>query len=129
MTGKKFSLKQRAKSFTHAFNGFRLLLKEEHNARIHLAAAIVAIVLGVLFKISVNEWLAVLIVIAMVFALEIVNSAIERMCDHVTPEQNDSIKKIKDLAAVAVFVAAIFAGLVGLIIFLPKLWHFFLRLI
>lgn len=116
-----FSAAKRFGSFVHAFNGLRILLREEHNSWIHIAAAIVAIVLGFVFHISTYEWIAIAFAIGLVIALEIVNSAFESLSDFVSPERHDSIKKIKDLAAAAVLIGAITALAVGLLIFLPKM--------
>ncbi|MBP5496046.1 MAG: diacylglycerol kinase family protein [Bacteroidales bacterium] len=57
----KFSIKKRLKSFTYAFNGLKVLFQEEHNSRIHLFATICVIVAGVLLKLSLLEWAAVLV--------------------------------------------------------------------
>jgi len=120
MKNEPFSIKKRLKSFTYAFAGLRVLFREEHNARIHAVAAILAIVAGFLFRISPGEWIAVLIVIGMVFAAEILNSSLERTADFVKEERDDRKRDIKDLGAAAVLVCAITALIVGLIIFLPK---------
>lgn len=116
-----FSASKRFGSFIYAFNGLRVLVREEHNSWIHIAAAVVAIVLGFIFHISTYEWIAIVFSIGLVIALEIVNSAIESLADFVSPERHNSIKKIKDLAAAAVLVGAIAALTIGLIIFLPKI--------
>ena len=116
----KFSIKDRLQSFQYAFNGLGILFLEEHNARIHLCAGIVAIGLGWLYSISATEWLIVILVIAIVFATELFNSAIESLCDHVTPDLHPQIKKIKDLSAAAVLITAVMALIVGVIIFAPK---------
>lgn len=117
----KFSIAKRLKSFTYAFNGLRVLFKEEHNSRIHLFATICVVVAGVLLKLSVLEWVAVAFAIGLVFCGEIFNSAIEDLSDVVCPEQDERIKKVKDLSAAAVLVNAITAAVVGLLVFLPKL--------
>jgi diacylglycerol kinase len=113
---------KRLKSFAHAFNGLGVLLKEEPNARIHFVVAICVIVAGFLFQISRVEWLVLVLLIGLVIALEIFNSVVERIADFVSPQRHDSIKKIKDLAAAGVLVAAITSAIVGLIIFLPKVF-------
>lgn len=123
---KKISFRDRAKSAIYALNGLKILLKEEHNSRIHTVITIAVIAIGFFLKISNIEWLIICILIAMVFSLEIMNSAIENLCDHVTPQQNNTIKKIKDLAAAAVFVASVISVICGAIIFLPKLCDLFL---
>lgn len=117
----RFSASKRFGSFRYAFNGLRVLLREEHNSWIHIGAAIVAISLGCFFQISLYEWIAIAFAIGFVIALEIVNSAIESLCDFVSPDRHDSIKKIKDLAAAAVLISAMTALAVGLIVFIPKI--------
>lgn len=96
-------------------------MTEEHNARIHLVAAICAVIASIVFEISAFEWIAVIVAIGLVFALELMNSAIERIADFIAPEKNEKIKKIKDLSAAGVLISAITALIVGLIVFLPKI--------
>jgi diacylglycerol kinase len=121
MRRQKFSIKSRIKSFVYAFNGLRIMIKEEHNSRIHLLAAICVFVAGIIFKISGFEWIAIIFSIGFVFALEAINSAIENIADFVSPEKHGQIKKIKDLSAAGVLVSAITALTIGLLIFLPKI--------
>lgn len=118
----KFSIVARIRSFKFAWNGLKLLFVFEHNARIHALAAILVLVLSWVLKISALEWLAVLGAIAMVFIAELVNSSIEKLADVVTQEQNKNIARVKDMAAAAVLVAAIFAVLVFGVIFFPKMF-------
>ncbi|HBS88040.1 MAG: diacylglycerol kinase [Bacteroidetes bacterium GWF2_38_335] len=120
MKQKKFSVTDRIKSFKYAFNGLKILLNEEHNARIHLIAAICAIAFSIYFEISATEWVAVVFAIGFVFAMELINSSIENISDFVSPGKNESIKKIKDLSAASVLISAITAFTVGLIVFIPK---------
>ena len=121
MNNEKFSVRKRIKSFSYAFAGLRVLFREEHNSRIHAVAAVLAVAMGFLFRISPMEWIAVAIVIGMVFAAEIINSSIERTADFVKAERDDRKRDIKDLGAAAVLVCAIAAAVVGIIIFLPKI--------
>ncbi len=121
----KFSFKKRSKSALYALNGLRILFLEEHNSRIHIAIVIVVVTAGFLLKISNTEWLVVCILIALVFSLEIINSAIENICDYISPQWNEVIKKVKDLAAAAVFVSSVISVICGAIIFLPKLYNLF----
>ncbi|MBU0696808.1 MAG: diacylglycerol kinase family protein [Bacteroidetes bacterium] len=121
MTNKKFSLLDRIKSFPYAFNGLKILFKEEHNARVHLFIAIFAILAGFILKISAIEWVAVILVIGLVFITEIINTSIENIADFISPEKHPKIKVIKDLAAAAVILSAIVSVMIGLLIFLPKL--------
>jgi len=121
MKEQKFSIKKRIRSFKYAFNGLRILIKEEHNSRIHLVAAIVAIGAGFFFEISKLEFVTVALAIGLVITSEIINSAIENISDFISPEKHDLIKKIKDLSAAGVLISAITAFVIGLIIFIPKL--------
>jgi diacylglycerol kinase len=116
-----FSIQARLKSFTYAWNGLKILLKEEHNARIHLVAAIIVLIASYLLKLNTIEWVIILFAIGLVFITEIINSAIENIADFVSPDKHDKIKKIKDLAAAAVLVSAFIAIVIGLIIFVTKL--------
>lgn len=127
MLPKKFSLKKRLQSFKYAFNGLCLMLKEEYNFRIHLLAAVIVIFCACFFKISYYEWLIVILLIGWVLCLEIVNTCIEQIMNFISVEKNPSIKKIKDLAAAAVLISAITAFIVGLIIFVPKIYEFYLK--
>lgn len=122
----KFSFKKRSKSALYALNGLRILFSEEHNSRIHTAIVIAVIIAGFLLKISNTEWLVICILIGMVFSLEIMNSAIENLCDYISPQWHEMIKKVKDLAAAAVFVASVISVVYGAIIFLPKLYDLFI---
>lgn len=121
MKQQRFSISKRLKSFKYAFNGLRILIKEEHNARIHLFATICVIIAGLFFNISMNEWIGVIFSIGLVFSLEIINSSIENIADFISPEKHEMIKKIKDLSASGVLISAITALIIGLIIFIPKI--------
>lgn len=121
MKGDKFSIAKRLKSFTYAFNGLRVLIKEEHNAWIHLFATVCVVAAGILFKISPMEWVAVVFAIGLVFSFEIINTSVENIADFICLERDDRIKRIKDLAAAAVLVSAITAAVIGLIVFIPKI--------
>jgi diacylglycerol kinase len=121
MKHQKFSIIKRIKSFGFAFNGLKILIKEEHNSRIHIFATFCVLIAGFFLKLSATEWIAVAFAIGFVIAMEIINSAIENIADFVSPEKHYIIKKIKDLAAAAVLISAITAIIIGLIVFLPKI--------
>lgn len=119
-------LKQRILSFKYAFRGIRTLFSETPNALIHLIIAILAVVLGFLLRISPTEWLAVIIVIGAVFAMEAANTAVETLSDYACKKEiHPAIKKVKDLAAAGVLLTAIAALIVGMIVFLPKIIQVF----
>lgn len=117
-----FTLRKRLKSFRFAFNGIRLLITREHNAWIHCFAAVCVITAGCTIGLSATEWIAITFAIGMVLAAEAVNSSIEALADLVSPGYNEAIKRTKDLAAGAVLILALAAAIIGLIIFIPKLF-------
>ena len=121
MKPKKFSLRSRFGSFKFAFEGLQFLLKNEHNSRIHLLAAIAVIILGIIVKLNHIEWSIMVIVIGLVFLVELLNSSIETLADLINPEWNEPIKRAKDYGAAAVLISAIIAMIAGVLIFIPKL--------
>jgi len=118
---KPFSFKARLKSFSYAWCGLKALIRLEHNAFIHLAFTVAVFCLSILFQISSTEAMALIIVSALVWMAELINTAIEKSIDFVSTEVHPQIKRVKDLAAAAVLVAAVAAVAVGAIIFLPKI--------
>lgn len=114
-------MRDRLSSFTHAINGILVLLREEHNSRIHLVALVSVVVAGVVFGISTYEWIAVIMVAGLVLSLEAVNSAMENLLDYVSPERHEKVKKIKDIIAGAVLIASATALITGVVIFLPRI--------
>lgn len=110
-------------SFGYAFNGLKVMLKEEHNARIHLVCAVLAVALGAVLKISLPEWALLAVAIGAVLAAELFNSALENLADHLAPEKHEKIKKVKDLSAAAVLVSALAALAIGAVLFLPKIYR------
>ena len=119
--------KKRVHSFKYAFQGVATLFRETPNAIIHLIMAILAILLGIFFSISTTEWLAIIIVIGLVFAFEAINTSIETLSDFVCKQRNEAIKKVNDLVAAGVLVAAIAALATGILIFLPKIIELFCK--
>ena len=119
---KKFSVSARLSSFKYAFNGLKLFFRDDHNGRVHLFAAILAVLLSWMLKISSSEWIAILTVITLVIGMEMINASIEKLADVVSPAYHLKIKIVKDLAAGAVLMTAILALVVGSIIFVPKLF-------
>lgn len=107
------------RTFINAFRGLFLLLKSERNFQIHVTAFLVVILAGLYFGVNRLEWTLLLLTSGLVFALEGVNTALERLCDEVTLERKESIRNIKDIAAGSVLLAALIAIAVGLVIFLP----------
>ena len=110
----------RLKSVGYAFKGAFLLLKTEASIKIQFGIAILVSIAGVYFKLSTTEWIVQFLAIGMV--TEGINTAIEEIANFIHPEHHNKIGLIKDIAAGAVFIAAIFAVIIGLIIYLPKIF-------
>lgn len=110
------------KGFIYAFSGIRDTFKTELNFRVHFFAVILAVFLGFVFSISAFEWLWIFLAIALVMAMELINTAIEALSNLVSLEYHPLIKKAKDASAAAVLVVSVFALLIGLFIFVPKVW-------
>lgn len=122
MTNKgRFSARSRLKSFTYAFNGLKLFLLTGHNAWVQITIAIFVLCAGIYYHISVTEWCLVILSAGLVLSAEACNTAIELLTDLVTPEYNEKAKLVKDMAAGAVLLISLFAFLIGLIIFVPRL--------
>ena len=100
-------------------NGFWLFFRRERNGKIQGIAALVVITAGFVFNIKKTEWMALLLCTGLVISLEMLNSAIERICNMYTTEFHPSIKIIKDIAAAAVLWSALVALAIGLLIFVP----------
>lgn len=113
---KTFSISRQLKSFKYALNGIKILFKEEHNARIHLFASVLAISISLILNIGLYEWLWIISAIILVIFAETLNTAIENLCDFINPEQHEMIKRIKDLSAAAVLLVSILALIIALFI-------------
>jgi diacylglycerol kinase len=124
----KFSFSQRLRSFRFAFSGLKVLLENEHNFRIHLFILVLVIAAGIIFQISAADWIAITVVSALVLTAECFNSAIEYLCDIVSPGLHPLVGKIKDITAAAVLISAIAAAITGLIIFIPEIEDIFEKL-
>jgi diacylglycerol kinase len=108
------------KNFRYALQGLLTALRSEKNLRFHIAASVVVIATGFWKNVSAVEWLAVTLCIAAVVSMELMNTALEYLCNAVEPNHHPFIKQAKDIAAAAVFITAIASLVCGLIIFLPK---------
>jgi len=126
MSPGKNGFRMRLRSFGFAFTGIYELFKSEPNARVHFLATICALIAGFFLRISKSEWCVILIVIALVWATEAFNTVIEKLIDHLFPEYHETARIVKDISAGAVLICAMVALVCGLVIFLPKLFVFFL---
>jgi undecaprenol kinase len=109
-------------SFKHAAEGIITALKTQPNFRVHLVFSLVAVILGVILKITSGEWSIICFTIASGLAVELINTAIEFTVDLITDQYHILAKYAKDTAAGAMLVYALGSILVALFIFLPKIW-------
>ncbi|WP_446936121.1 diacylglycerol kinase family protein [Lysinibacillus fusiformis] len=112
-------LRKYLRSFGYAFEGI-ITASKEPNLRSHIVSAVIVILAGYFTGLSRTEWYIVLLLIALMFALEMINTAIERVVDLASPNLHPLAKQAKDIAAGAVLVFALFSAIIGLLIFLPK---------
>ena len=118
----KQEYKKLINSFKYAIEGFISSFKTERNMKIHIMAMILVIIAGFIFKLTKIEWCIISIVIALVISAELINTAIETTVDIAMPDINEKAKYAKDIAAGAVLFSAIISVIIGLIIFLPKIF-------
>ncbi|MBI9064362.1 MAG: diacylglycerol kinase family protein [Marinilabiliaceae bacterium] len=117
-------IKQRIASFKFALMGFKWLMRTEPNARFHLLATLMVLILGYILHLSTFEWLWIFLAVTLIFMAELLNTALEYLADALHPEHHPKIGKAKDMAAAATLLAAIFAVLTGIIVLGSKLLTF-----
>lgn len=114
-------LKIHLRSYKYSIKGIWIAFRDEQNMTIHFIAAIAVIVVNSLLKVNRTEWLFTLIMIGLALMAEIFNTAIEKLADRVTNEQDPLIGQVKDLASGAVLIICCFAVICAIIIYLPYL--------
>ncbi|MGZ0014837.1 diacylglycerol kinase family protein [Yeosuana sp. AK3] len=112
----------RLKSVLYAFKGAVYLLKKESSIRVQFTIALFLSLLGFYYNISRTEWMVQLLCISMVMGIEGLNTALEEMANFIHPEKNNKIGLIKDIAAGSVFIVSVFSIIIGLIIYIPKIF-------
>lgn len=120
MKSKESFFMNRVKSVGYAYKGALYLLKTEASLKIQSAIALLVTIAGFYFKISNVEWILQILAIALVMSIEGINTTIEEIANFIHPEHHSKIGLIKDISAGAVFIAAFFAVVIGLIIYIPK---------
>ena len=108
-------------SFRNALIGIKTAYKSQKNLRLHIVIGFFVIFLGVFLKVSIVEWLILLLTILMVVITEMFNTALEFTVDLFSTEYSKQAKKAKDVSAAGVLIPVFFAIIIGIIIFLPKL--------
>ena len=112
-------------SFKYPFKGLWYAYKNEQNLAFDVMMAIIVIILGFVFSISVTEWALLMLTVGLVISAELFNTAIEAVVDLITEEYHPLAKVSKDTSAAAVLVLAVVAVIVGLIMFIPKVISLF----
>jgi undecaprenol kinase len=112
-------------SFKCASSGIITTLVRERNFKIEIAVFAVAVIAGILLKITKTELLFILLISSILFALEMINTALELTLDLVLKEYKVLIRRIKDIAAGAVLLVSLIAFIMGLIIFIPYFVNLF----
>ncbi|MGB5819292.1 MAG: diacylglycerol kinase family protein [Saonia sp.] len=115
-------LKNRIRSVGYALRGALLLIRTESSIKIQVFIALVVTAAGFYFEISTTEWILQIFAIALVLGIEGVNTAIEKMADYIQPEFDSKIGFIKDISAGAVMLVSVGAAIIGLLIYLPKIF-------
>lgn len=115
-------MKKTFRAFKDAGRGLRTVLKEERNFKIEIIVSFLVILFSLIFQFSINEIILLVIAIFMVLSAEIVNTAVEDICDKIEPNYSSSIGKIKDITASYVLVTGIGAIVIGLLVLTN---HFF----
>lgn len=110
----------RIKAFKYAAKGFWILITTEKSIIAQVIIALIMTIIGFIMNISATEWMFQLFAIALILVAESLNTGIEKLADFVHPDFHKQIGRIKDISAGASFFAAIFAVIIGLIIYIPK---------
>ncbi len=113
--------------FGNAFRGLWYALRTQVNARVHIAIAILAILLGIVLHISAVEFAMVFVAITGVLIAEMFNTVFETCVNLASPDYHPLAKIAKDVAAGAVLLNAILSIVIGLFVFVPHLWEIFKR--
>lgn len=118
--GKNLKSKNIFHSFKYAFSGLKYGIINTKNLHVDFVVALLVIICGFIFQISITEWLIVLLCFALVMSLELMNTALEEVVNLASPDIHPLAKISKDVAAGSVLMSAIISAVIGLIIFIPK---------
>lgn len=117
-------------SLKNALTGIKTTIKYERNIKIHLVICVLVVIAGFIFKVNPLEWLALVLCMGTVLGMEHINTAIENVVDlAANKEYHILAKRAKDASAGAVLILSVMSVVIGMIIFIPKLWNLFLLLI
>ncbi len=112
------------RSFGFALQGIFYVLRTQRNMRLHLLAGLIVVAFGLFFQVSTAEWVGLLTIMALIYALEMLNTVVEAIVDMVTQEYHPLAKVAKDVGAGAVLIASLFSVVIALVVFAPRILHF-----
>ena len=115
-------LRSRIQSFKYAFEGWWFVIRSQQNAWIHAVVSLIVVIMGLWLSLSPRDWAVIILAIAMVWAAEFFNTALEVIVDLASPERNHLAKVGKDVGAAAVLIAAGASIVIGLLILGPPFW-------
>ncbi len=115
----RFSLYGRVKSVSYALNGIGFMLRTQHNAWLHAASTVAVILLALYVDVDAGDWRWLIAAMAMVWVAETINTAVEYVCDVVSPGFHQAVQHAKDIAAGAVLIAALAAAIIGVLTLWP----------
>ncbi|WP_127592086.1 diacylglycerol kinase family protein [Paenibacillus lautus] len=111
------------RAFGCAIRGILTAVQTERNMKIHIAAALIVFIAAALLQLDRVGWLFLVLAIALVFIAELVNTAVEAIIDLISPEEHVLARVAKDTAAGAALVAAVFAVVIGILVFYEPVWE------
>ena len=120
---KKRGIKRFINSFHYSWDGIKYAFKYEQSMFIHVLVTLLVVICGIVLKLDFQEWLLCIVLIGLVIATELINTAIEAVVDLACPEIHPLAKTAKDTAAGAVLVSAMASVIIGLMIFIPKIFN------
>lgn len=110
--------------FKYAWQGLKYAFNTQINFKFHCISALVILAFGWFFKLNLTEWLWISVAVILVLVAELFNTALEVLVDLVSPGYSKKAGIIKDLSSAAVLLTALLSAIIGLSIFLPKIWHY-----
>ncbi len=99
------------------------MVQDEPNFQIHIAVVLLINLIGLWLRFTIFQWVAIWICIGLVLITEIMNTAIEQLCNSITTEKNASIGKVKDLSAAAALVAALVSVIVAIFVIVDSCYN------
>lgn len=117
----KYKDKTFLQGVSYCLEGISYTFKNEKNFRIEVFLGIITVILSLIFKISILEWVIIVFMINMVLVLELINTAFELIVDLYTQEYNKIAKATKDVIASAVLVTCLFSLVIAFLIFAPRI--------